>query len=309
MAFVFLQLSNTRVNMAFVLDEEVDVDYVPTESETREHAEWLGMDLKKDGDLLWIAADALKSPLPKPWKPCQTDVGEIFFSNFDTGESVWDHPCDTKSRRLLAIEIKKKSGDQLTEDDESFLIADGRELPRLVKVASLIASAHDSGVVEVTAMSMGGNVLAATKLKSRDDSFKSVQRRLHNKAGTALKLVLLDGSMPDMADRRKPIRELLQLDLPLENTSSQQESRSKKAEGGSKQASKLQNFSQPLTLAPLKKPVRKFRWHSDVNTNTATLASERPAVAKTNAIQSAFNARDETSDIWKLPKLPMISAC
>ncbi len=37
-----------------------------------EYAIWLGMDLDKDKDLIWIAREGLKSPLPENWKPCKT---------------------------------------------------------------------------------------------------------------------------------------------------------------------------------------------------------------------------------------------
>ncbi len=37
-----------------------------------EYATWLGMDLTKDKDHLWIAREGLKSPLPENWKPCKT---------------------------------------------------------------------------------------------------------------------------------------------------------------------------------------------------------------------------------------------
>lgn len=36
-----------------------------------------------------------QAPLPKNWKPCKTtDTEEIYYFNFQTGESTWDHPCD-----------------------------------------------------------------------------------------------------------------------------------------------------------------------------------------------------------------------
>lgn len=53
-------------------------------------------------DLLWIAREGLKAPLPKPWKACRTDPGgegqpeQVYYFNFDTGESIWEHPCDIK---------------------------------------------------------------------------------------------------------------------------------------------------------------------------------------------------------------------
>merc|ERR1712066_1081241 len=78
-----------------LLDVTFDPDYEPTEKEVLEYAEWLGMDVERDEEFLWIAREGLKQPLPAPWRPCQADGdGEIFYFNFETGESVWDHPCD-----------------------------------------------------------------------------------------------------------------------------------------------------------------------------------------------------------------------
>ena len=77
-----------------VLEEEVDENYVPTDDEIKEYAVWLGMDLENEKDLLWIASEGLKAPLPEDWKPCRSPEGDIYYFNFSTGESVWDHPCD-----------------------------------------------------------------------------------------------------------------------------------------------------------------------------------------------------------------------
>lgn len=53
-------------------------------------AEFLGMSLAEDPDLLWIAREGLKAPLPKDWKPCQTPEGEIYYFNFGSGDSTWE---------------------------------------------------------------------------------------------------------------------------------------------------------------------------------------------------------------------------
>ena len=49
------------------------------------------------------------APLPEGWKPCK-DLGadEIYYFNFHTGESIWDHPCDQKYRDLYESEKAKK---------------------------------------------------------------------------------------------------------------------------------------------------------------------------------------------------------
>jgi hypothetical protein len=38
-------------------------------AEILEYAKWLGMDANKEKELLWLAREGLKAPLPKDWKP------------------------------------------------------------------------------------------------------------------------------------------------------------------------------------------------------------------------------------------------
>ncbi|OLP90040.1 Centrosomal protein of 164 kDa [Symbiodinium microadriaticum] len=94
-----------------LLDEHIDPDYQPSEK-VEEYAEWLGMDLEKDRDLFWIA-------LPAPWKPCESEDGEIFYFNFETGESVWDHPCDEHYRKVYEKYKAKKEADRTPGNDDS----------------------------------------------------------------------------------------------------------------------------------------------------------------------------------------------
>ena len=37
----------------------------------------------------------------------QTEDSEIYYFNFKTGESIWDHPCDKYYKNLFAEEKKK----------------------------------------------------------------------------------------------------------------------------------------------------------------------------------------------------------
>jgi len=77
-----------------------DEDGEPTEEQVMEYAEFLGMDLKTEMHFLWIAREGVAAPVPKPWKTC-TEKGEVFYFNFETEESSWDHPCDAHYRALL----------------------------------------------------------------------------------------------------------------------------------------------------------------------------------------------------------------
>ncbi|KAH9557252.1 hypothetical protein CY35_07G075800 [Sphagnum magellanicum] len=90
-----------------VLEEEIDVNYEPTEEELLEYATWLGMNLPEESELLWVAREGLKAPLPEHWKPCRSEDDEIYYFNFQSGESVWEHPCDDYYRKLFTEEINK----------------------------------------------------------------------------------------------------------------------------------------------------------------------------------------------------------
>jgi centrosomal protein CEP164 len=93
---------------SIILEEQIDESYVPTQDEVHEYAKWLGMDLQQDKDLFWIAREGLKAPLPADWKPCKTvDTEEIYYFNFATGASTWDHPCDEYYKELYSQEKAK----------------------------------------------------------------------------------------------------------------------------------------------------------------------------------------------------------
>ena len=103
-------LAGLREKMSpLVLNEDIDPDYEPTPEEIQEYAEWLGMKSPEDDDLRWIAREALKAPLPEHRKPCKTNDGEIYYFNFASGESVFDHPCDVYYKKLYEEEKTKKA--------------------------------------------------------------------------------------------------------------------------------------------------------------------------------------------------------
>ena len=49
------------------------------------YAEFLGMDLTEDRDLLYIAEEGLKAPVPEPWKAFSNEQEEIYYTNTITG--------------------------------------------------------------------------------------------------------------------------------------------------------------------------------------------------------------------------------
>jgi len=55
--------------------------------------------------------EALKAELPKEWKPCQTKDDQVYYFNFQTGESVWDHPIDSYYRE----KVRKAKGNRFVE--------------------------------------------------------------------------------------------------------------------------------------------------------------------------------------------------
>ena len=127
-----------------VLDGVHGEAYEPSEEEVIEYAVQLGMELPQDSALLHIAIEALKacattqtrstfctrlssllslppvgsrallgldSPLPAAWKPCSSPEGDIYYFNFDTGESLWDRPdIETHKARFLLEKAKLLEG-------------------------------------------------------------------------------------------------------------------------------------------------------------------------------------------------------
>ncbi|KAH9600240.1 WW domain [Trypanosoma melophagium] len=98
--------------VSVVLDDKMDENYEPTEEEIEEFATWMGMQLPEDKEFLYIAREGLKAPLPKDWKPCRTNEDEIYYFNFRTGESTWNHPMDEFFREKF---LKEKEGKKETD--------------------------------------------------------------------------------------------------------------------------------------------------------------------------------------------------
>nr|XP_048272843.1 centrosomal protein of 164 kDa isoform X4 [Myodes glareolus] len=90
-----------------ILEEDSDETYVPSEQEILDFARVIGIDPIKEPELMWLAREGIEAPLPKGWKPCQNITGDIYYFNFNTGQSIWDHPCDEHYRKLVIQEREK----------------------------------------------------------------------------------------------------------------------------------------------------------------------------------------------------------
>lgn len=101
--------------------EEADSDYEPTHGEVVEYARWLGIRPEEDAMMLWIAREGLAASLPENWKPCRTGDGQVYYFNFTTGESDWDHPSDAHFRDRVREERMKR----VTRPDASVTINNG----------------------------------------------------------------------------------------------------------------------------------------------------------------------------------------
>ncbi|CAL8097184.1 unnamed protein product [Calicophoron daubneyi] len=91
-------------NGQVILEETYDMRFRPSKEEIYQYAGIIGLDPDSEPELLHLAYEGLVAPLPPQWKPCQDRNGDIYYFNFETGQSFWDHPCDVHYRQLVIEE-------------------------------------------------------------------------------------------------------------------------------------------------------------------------------------------------------------
>ncbi|XP_040281785.1 centrosomal protein of 164 kDa isoform X2 [Bufo bufo] len=102
-----LALPAARMGDQLILEEDHDENYIPQEHEIQEYARMIGIDPDAEPELMWLAREGIVAPLPLDWKPCQDVTGDIYYFNFATGQSTWDHPIDEHYRELVVQERAK----------------------------------------------------------------------------------------------------------------------------------------------------------------------------------------------------------
>ncbi|XP_059495115.1 centrosomal protein of 164 kDa-like isoform X3 [Stegostoma tigrinum] len=96
-----------RIGDQLILEEDYDENYIPNEQEIQEYAREIGIDPENEPELMWLAREGIVAPLPQEWKPCQDVTGDVYYFNFVSGQSTWDHPCDEQYRNLVSLEREK----------------------------------------------------------------------------------------------------------------------------------------------------------------------------------------------------------
>ncbi|XP_061074400.1 centrosomal protein of 164 kDa-like isoform X2 [Conger conger] len=96
-----------QIGDQLILEEDYDENYIPSEQEILEYAREIGIDPDQEPELMWLAREGIVAPLPGEWKPCQDVTGDVYYFNFSSGQSTWDHPCDEQYRRLVVQERER----------------------------------------------------------------------------------------------------------------------------------------------------------------------------------------------------------
>jgi hypothetical protein len=96
-----------------------------SEEEVLAFASYLGIDCQCHKDLLWIAREALASPLPLGWKECVGADGAVFFVQKESRLVQWEHPLDPyyKALAVKLIQEKESAATRLVTIAEATLAA------------------------------------------------------------------------------------------------------------------------------------------------------------------------------------------
>lgn len=93
----------------------------PTKPELIAYARYLGIEPLVDGDLMWIADEALNAPLPSEWTEHQDSADRVFYYNVNTHASSWTHPLEQLHRDTYKNIVAFRSGDLTKEGRASEL--------------------------------------------------------------------------------------------------------------------------------------------------------------------------------------------
>ena len=84
-----------------------------------EYAVYLGMDPDADSELLWIAEQALRAPVPVGWEEMMDPFGDLYFFNETTSQSTRQHPMDGYYQQLYLKLRLQRAGGFSTDEPET----------------------------------------------------------------------------------------------------------------------------------------------------------------------------------------------
>lgn len=116
----------------------------PTAMEIAEFARYLGMDPAMDSNLLWIAEEALCSPLPENWEEAVRKDGTPYYFNKKENKSTNKHPLEDFYRSLYT-EMKEIQATQAESSQAEAVVPGGA--PGSTAEALVLASEHAEPVV------------------------------------------------------------------------------------------------------------------------------------------------------------------
>lgn len=90
----------------------------PTKPELIAYARYLGIDPIVDGDLMWIADEALNAPLPSEWTEHHDSADRVFYYNVQTHASSWTHPLEQLHRDTYKCIVNFRSGETPLSKEE-----------------------------------------------------------------------------------------------------------------------------------------------------------------------------------------------
>ncbi|EFC41688.1 predicted protein [Naegleria gruberi] len=168
--------------MSSIDDDNIFIEQEePTEEDVLKYAEFLGIDPVLEKELIPIALEGIKAPLPDGWRPCQSD-GQLYYFNFNSGESIWDHPLDAyykekvaKEREKLKKEKKKKKKKiTTTKLDPLNSLRSSDEIPSLTNMTTLSSSSSVKKLRESSSSSPQNN----EELIKLQDKIRSLDQQL-----------------------------------------------------------------------------------------------------------------------------------
>ena len=156
---------------------EENSNFQPTAEEILEYAEQvLELQAHETEELMWIAEQGIKAALPEGWKPVTTEDNDLYYFNFNTGESMWEHPCDSYYKELAGKERKKLADNNRKKLQAAKSSSGSNEVPKRSSSADRKRE-KEAKSGQTSASSLKGGKLKPLQMKSGRAKLDSDEER------------------------------------------------------------------------------------------------------------------------------------